>query len=64
MWAQEKVMVLTTDEGQTGKRILLSGPSNSQDRVKLKEHDHSYQHLSCTNSSSQPWNSQLVKKIN
>jgi len=38
------------------------GPTNSQDRAKLKEQDHSYQHLCCTSPSLQLGNSQLVRK--
>jgi hypothetical protein len=34
----------------------------SQDRVKLKAQDHSYQHLSCTSPSLQLWNSQLANR--
>jgi len=39
------------------------GPANSQDGGKFKEHNHRYQHLSCTSPSLQLQNSQLVKKL-
>jgi len=43
---------------------IMSGPANSQDRLRLEEQDHSDQHLSCTSPNLQLQNCQLVKKMN
>jgi len=51
------------DDGQTSRGILLSGLQIFR-RVKLKEQDHSYQHLSCSSPSLQLQNSHVVKKGN
>jgi hypothetical protein len=43
--------------------VVMSGPADSQDRLKL-EQDHCDQHLSCTSASLRLQNCRLVKKMN